>query len=92
MPQTQSQPNEILLDSRAKDHIFQTIDWFTSFRKVNNEYLKGLYGAKQPIKGKGKVIIHLSKDKQLVLQDIIYIPDVDTNCISTGHLKQKKIF
>lgn len=82
--------HQIVLDSGASCHMFNSSHYFSSLQECNGEHIgTGKEGANLPIKGKGKVVLTW-RNSHIQLSDCLYVPDLVINLISPGVLVSKK--
>ncbi|CAH9143287.1 unnamed protein product [Cuscuta epithymum] len=81
--------NEWMVDSGATKHICKNKSVFTSFSTTmgDDEELVYLADSKTAkVHGKGKVLLKLTSGKSLSLNDVLYVPEIQTNLVSVSLL------
>ena len=78
------------LDTGATKHICNSRSIFVSYQKVNEtEPMFMGNGTSSKIEGKGKVILKLTSGKDLVLSNVLHVPNITKNLISGPILSNK---
>ena len=84
-----SNPKEWWIDTGATRHICSVREMFTSFEPVTNgEKLFMGNSATSDIGGQGKVILKMTSEKELTLNNVLYVPDIRKNLVSRSLLSQ----
>ncbi|XP_024963136.1 uncharacterized protein LOC112503306 [Cynara cardunculus var. scolymus] len=77
-------------DTRATKHICNTKGSFATYQKVSDEELMSIGNtATAKVEGKGKMILKLTSRKDLVLTNVLHVPDIRKNLISGPMLSNK---
>lgn len=75
-----------VLDSAASDHMINRRNLFTEFLETKGSIAVG-DGAPLKIQGQGKICLHLSEECggiDVILFDVLYVPELEDNLISIG--------
>ncbi|KNZ53473.1 hypothetical protein VP01_322g3 [Puccinia sorghi] len=81
--------SRIILDSGASAHIFNDERYFSHLEPCSHDVIKtGKQDATLPIKGTGEVTLRWN-DRQIKLQNCLFVPDIVINLISSGCLDEK---
>ncbi|KAH9736282.1 hypothetical protein KPL71_018042 [Citrus sinensis] len=87
-----SNPREWWIDTGATRHVCSNKGLFTSFEAVSNrEKLFMGNSATSEIEGQGKVILKMTSGKELTLNNVLYVPEIQKNLVS-GSLLNKHGF
>ena len=80
------------VDTRATRHICSNKKMFSSYEAINDgEQLFMGNSSTSKIEGKGKVILKMTSGKELTLNDVLHVPEIQNNLVS-GSLLSKKGF
>ena len=80
-----------ILDSGATKHVSGNRSLFTNFNPENSQSVQTASGEILPIGGTGDVVISLSNQSTLTLTDVLYVPGLTVNLVSTPRLWHKGI-
>ena len=87
-----SNPREWWIDTGATRHVCSDIRLFTSFEAISNgEKLFMGNSATSEIESQGKVIMKMTSEKELTMNDMFYVPEIQNNLVS-GSLLNKHGF
>ncbi|KAH9678457.1 hypothetical protein KPL71_025717 [Citrus sinensis] len=87
-----SNPREWWIDTGATRHVCSDKGLFISFKAVSNgDKLFMGNSATSEIEGQGKVILNMTYGKELTLNDVLYVPEIQKNLVS-GSLLNKHGF
>ena len=65
------------VDTRATRHIYSDKKMFSSYEAINDgEQLFMGNSSTSKVEGKGKVILKMTSEKELTLNDVLYVPEV----------------
>jgi len=81
--------NTIILDSGATEHFTPNKDWLLDYKPVNNRYITIANGTKLPLLGIGNIPILTSNNREILVTEVNYIPDLKTTLLSTRTLTNK---
>ena len=78
------------VDTGATRHICSDKKMFSSYEAINEQlFLGNSFTSK--VEGKGKVILKMTSEKKLTLNDVLHVPEIQKNLVS-GSLWSKKGF
>ncbi|KAL5708533.1 hypothetical protein ACHQM5_019321 [Ranunculus cassubicifolius] len=84
-----SNPREWWYDTGATKHICSDKGLFTSYTKSNSE--ESLFmgnSSTSQIEGHGKIVLKLTSEKELTLNNVLHVPDIRKNLISGSMLSK----
>ncbi|CAI7858153.1 unnamed protein product, partial [Closterium sp. NIES-53] len=88
----QTNPVVILLNSGCSHHLMGTKDAFVDLEPSDDvNHMRDFNGALQDIRGRDTVALRGEAGKQLLIHDVLYVPGVQANLLSTGQLKQNGV-
>ena len=83
---------ELWVDTGATRHICSVKKMFSSYEAINDgEQLFMGNSSTSKVEGKGKVILKMTSEKELTLNDVLHVPKIRKNLVS-GSLLSKKGF
>ncbi|CAI7884971.1 unnamed protein product [Closterium sp. NIES-54] len=81
-------PSVVLLDSGCSHHLMGDRNAFVSMQDRGDvSHVHGFNGAVQPVRGRGTVALEGEGGKRILVSDVLYVPGVQANLLSTGQLK-----
>ncbi|CAI5471529.1 unnamed protein product [Closterium sp. Yama58-4] len=85
----QANPAVVLLDSGCSHHLMGTKDAFVDLGPSGDvKHVRGFNGALQDVQGRGTVALQGEAGKQVLIPDVLYVPGVRANLLSSGQLKE----
>ncbi|CAI5962244.1 unnamed protein product [Closterium sp. NIES-65] len=85
----QANPAVVLLDSGCSHHLMGTKEVFVDLQPSGFiKHVRGFNGALQDVQGRGTVALHGEAGKQVLIPDVLYVPGVRANLLSSGQLKE----
>ncbi|CAI5484709.1 unnamed protein product [Closterium sp. Yama58-4] len=85
----QANPAVVLLDSGCSHHLMVTKDAFVDLGPSGDvKHVRGFNGALQDVQGRGTVALQGEAGKQVLIPDVLYVPGVRANLLSSGQLKE----
>ena len=81
-------PNEWYVDTGATRHVCSDKSMFSSYTPIKGRNLLMDNSATSQIEGIGRVIVKMTYGKELLLNDILHVPDIRKNLVS-GSLLSK---
>ncbi|CAI5466466.1 unnamed protein product [Closterium sp. Yama58-4] len=85
----QANPAVVLLDSGCSHHLMGTKDAFVDLGPSGDvKHVRGFNGALQDVQGRGTVALQGEARKQVLIPDVLYVPGVRANLLSSGQLKE----
>ena len=81
--------NEWWVDTRATRHICSDKKIFSTYQFV--EYGEQLFmgnSSTSKVEGKGNVVLKMSSEKELTLNDVLHVPDIRKNLVSSSLLSK----
>ncbi|CAI5470474.1 unnamed protein product [Closterium sp. Yama58-4] len=85
----QVNPAVVLLDSGCSHHLMGTKDAFVDLGPSGDvKHVRGFNGALQDVQGRGTVALQGEAGKQVLIPDVLYVPGVHANLLSSGQLKE----
>ncbi|CAI5484510.1 unnamed protein product [Closterium sp. Yama58-4] len=85
----QANPAVVLLDSGCSHHLMGTKDAFVDLEPSGDvKHVRGFNGALQDVQGRGTVALQGEAGKQVLIPDVLYVPGVHANLLSSGQLKE----
>ncbi|CAI5482202.1 unnamed protein product [Closterium sp. Yama58-4] len=85
----QANPAVVLLDSGCSHHLMGTKDAFVDLGPCGDvKHVRGFNGALQDVQGRGTVALQGEAGKQVLIPDVLYVPGVRANLLSSGQLKE----
>ncbi|CAI7808788.1 unnamed protein product [Closterium sp. NIES-54] len=88
----QANPEVVLLDSGCSHHLMGTKAAFVDLGPSGDvKHVRGFNGALQDVSGRGTVALQGEDEKQVLIADVLYVPGVRANLLSTGQLKENGV-
>ncbi|CAI5478188.1 unnamed protein product [Closterium sp. Yama58-4] len=88
----QANPAVVLLDSGCSHHLMGTKDAFVDLGPSGDvKHVRGFNGALQDVKGQGTVALQGEAGKRVLIPDVLYVPGVHANLLSSGQLKENGV-
>ncbi|CAI7736447.1 unnamed protein product [Closterium sp. NIES-53] len=88
----QANPMAVLLDTGCFHHLMGTKAVFVDMALSDGvKHVCGFNGALQPVEGRGTVALQGEAGKRVLIPDVLYIPSVQANLLSTGQLKESEV-
>ncbi|CAI7781939.1 unnamed protein product [Closterium sp. NIES-54] len=88
----QANPTVVLLDGSCSHHLMGTKEAFADMQPSGDiRHVRGFTGALKSIKGRGTVALQGEAWKQVLVPDVLYVPDVHVNLLSAGQLKENGV-
>ncbi|CAI7879200.1 unnamed protein product [Closterium sp. NIES-54] len=85
----QANPAVVLLDSGCSHHLMGTKEVFVDLQPSGPiKHVRGFNGALQDVQGRGTVALQGEAGKQVLIPDVLYVPGVRANLLSSGQLKE----
>ncbi|CAI7881595.1 unnamed protein product, partial [Closterium sp. NIES-53] len=85
----QANPAVVLLDSGCSHHLMGTKEVFVDLQPSGSiKHVRGFNGALQDVQGHGTVALQGEAGKQVLIPDVLYVPGVRANLLSSGQLKE----
>ncbi|CAI5464445.1 unnamed protein product [Closterium sp. Yama58-4] len=85
----QANPAVVLLDSGCSHHLMGTKEVFVDMGPSGDvKHVRGFNGALQDVKGRGTVALQGEAGKRVLIPDMLYVPGVHANLLSSGQLKE----
>ncbi|CAI5486452.1 unnamed protein product [Closterium sp. Naga37s-1] len=85
----QANPAVVLLDSGCSHHLMGTKEVFVDLQPSGSiKHVRGFNGALQDVQGRGTVALQGEAGKQVLIPDVLYVPGVRANPLSSGQLKE----
>ncbi|CAI7830705.1 unnamed protein product [Closterium sp. NIES-53] len=85
----QANPAVVLLDSGCSHHLMGTKEVFVDLQPSGPiKHVRGFNGALQDVQGRGTVTLQGEAGKQVLIPDVLYVPGVRANLLSSGQLKE----
>ncbi|CAI6002160.1 unnamed protein product [Closterium sp. NIES-65] len=85
----QTNPAVVLLDSGCSHHLMGTKEAFVNLQPSGAiRHVRGFNGALQDVQGRGTVALQGEAGKQVLIPDVLYVPGVRANLLSSGQLKE----
>ncbi|CAI7799914.1 unnamed protein product [Closterium sp. NIES-54] len=85
----QANPMAVLLDSGCSHHLMGTKAVFVDMAPSDGvKHVRGFNEALQPVEGRGTIALQGEAGKRVLIPDVLYIPGVQANLLSTGQLKE----
>ncbi|CAI7888616.1 unnamed protein product [Closterium sp. NIES-53] len=82
----------VLLDSGCSHHPMGTKAVFVDIAPSDDvKHVRGFNGALQPIEGRGTVALQGEAGRRVLISDVLYVPSVQANLLSTSHLKESGV-
>ena len=87
-----SNTKEWWVDTRATHHVCSDKKMFSSYHNIDNgEQLFMGNSSSSKVEGQGKVVLKMTSGKELTLNDVLHVPEIQKNLVS-GSLLSKKGF
>lgn len=80
-----------IIDSGCSIHMSNNKSLFKNYEPVINKNVKVANGKSMKVHGKGEVIIELINKKNLLVTNVLYIPDLKHNSLSVSKLGEKGV-
>ncbi|CAI7858966.1 unnamed protein product [Closterium sp. NIES-54] len=81
----QANPMAVLLDSGCSQHLMGTKAVFIDMAPRDGvKHVRGFNRALQPVEGHGTVALQGAAGKRVLIPDVLYVPGVQANLLSTG--------
>ncbi|CAI5981431.1 unnamed protein product [Closterium sp. NIES-64] len=88
----QANPAVVLLDSGCSHHLMGTKEVFVNLQPNGPiKHVRRFNGALQDVQGHGTVALQGEAGKQVLILDVLYVPGVRANLLSSGQLKEHGI-
>ncbi|CAI7758727.1 unnamed protein product [Closterium sp. NIES-53] len=88
----QVNPMAVLLDSGCSHHLMGTKAVFIDMAPSDGvKHVRGFNGALQPVEGCGTVVLQGEAGKRVLIPNLLYIPGIQANLLSTGQLKESGV-
>ncbi|CAI5955719.1 unnamed protein product [Closterium sp. NIES-64] len=85
----QANPAVILLDSGCSHHLMGTKEVFVNQQPSGSiKHVRGFNGALQDVQGRGTIALQGESGKQVLIPDVLYVPGVRANLLSSCQLKE----
>ncbi|CAI5957149.1 unnamed protein product [Closterium sp. NIES-64] len=85
----QANPAVVLLDSGCSHHLMGTKEAFVDLQPSGFiKHVRGFNGALQDVQGCGTIALQGEAGKQVLIPDVLYVPGVRANLLSSGQLKE----
>ncbi|CAI5969134.1 unnamed protein product [Closterium sp. NIES-64] len=85
----QANPAVVLLDSGCSHHLMGTKEAFVDLQPSGFiKHVRGFNGALQDVQGRGTIALQGEAGKQVLIPDVLYVPGVRANLLSSGQLKE----
>ncbi|CAI7736537.1 unnamed protein product [Closterium sp. NIES-54] len=85
----QANPVVVLLDSDCSHHLMGTKEVFVDLQPRGSiKHVRGFNGALQDVQGRGTVALQGEAGKRVLIPDVLYVPGVRANLLSSGQLKE----
>ncbi|CAI7812395.1 unnamed protein product [Closterium sp. NIES-54] len=85
----QANPAVVLLDSGCSHHLMGTKEVFVDLQPSGSiKHVRGFNGALQDVQGRGTVALQGEAGKRVLIPDVLYVPGVRANLLSSGQLKE----
>ncbi|CAI7882959.1 unnamed protein product [Closterium sp. NIES-53] len=85
----QANPAVVLLDSGCSHHLMGTKEVFVDLQPSGSiKHVRGFNGALQDVQGCGTVALQGEAGKRVLIPDVLYVPGVRANLLSSGQLKE----
>ncbi|CAI7923314.1 unnamed protein product [Closterium sp. NIES-53] len=87
----QANPMAVLLDSGCSQHLMGTKAVFIDMAPRDGvKHVRGFNRALQPVEGHGTVALQGAAGKRVLIPDVLYVPGVQANLLSTGEFLGKE--
>ncbi|CAI7822574.1 unnamed protein product [Closterium sp. NIES-53] len=88
----QAKPMAVLLDSGCSHHLMGTKAVFVDMAPSGGvKHVRGFKGALQPVEGRGTIALQGEAGKRVLIPDVLYVPGVQANLLSTGQMKESRV-
>ncbi|CAI7811138.1 unnamed protein product, partial [Closterium sp. NIES-54] len=88
----QANPAVVLLDSGCSHHLMGTKEVFVDLQPSGDvKHVRGFNGALQDVQGRGTVALQGEVGRQVLIPDVLYVPGMRANLLSTDHLKENGV-
>ncbi|BAT98175.1 hypothetical protein VIGAN_09180700 [Vigna angularis var. angularis] len=77
------------LDSGCSTHMTGRKDWFVRMQKVKNRKIKFADNSSLEAECSGRVALRGEDGREVVIEEVLYVPGLKTNLLSLGQLLQK---
>ncbi|CAI7918905.1 unnamed protein product [Closterium sp. NIES-53] len=85
----QANPAVVLLDSGCSHHLMGTKEVFVDLQPSGSiKHVRGFNGALQDVQGRGTVALQGEAGKLVLIPDVLYVPGVRANLLSSGQMKE----
>ena len=85
-----SNTKEWWVDTRATRHVFSDKKMFSSYQTLDNG--KQLFmgnSSSSKVEGQGKVVLKMASGKELTLNDVLHVPEIQKNLVFRSLLSKK---
>ncbi|CAI7753489.1 unnamed protein product, partial [Closterium sp. NIES-54] len=88
----QANPAVVLLDSGCSHHLMGTKEVFVNLQPSGDvKHMRGFNGAPQGVQGRSTDALQGESGRQVLIPDVLYVPDVRANLLSAGQLKENGV-
>jgi len=77
------------LNSGCSTHMTGKKDWFVQIRDVSQENIRFANDSSLTAKGTGRVVLRNSGGKDVIIENVLYVPGLKSNLLSLGQLMQR---
>ncbi|CAI7887681.1 unnamed protein product [Closterium sp. NIES-53] len=82
----------VLLESGCSHHLMGTKEVFVDLQPSGPiKHVQGFNGALQDVQGRGTIALQGEAGKQVLIPDVLYVPGVRANLLSSGQLKEHSV-
>jgi len=81
--------NRIIVNSGASEHYSPNKDWFIDYKEVTNKSIIVANGQRIAIRGIGNIPIIAGDNRELLITNVNYIPEIKTTLLSPRELAKK---
>ncbi|XP_047181944.1 uncharacterized protein LOC124848335, partial [Vigna umbellata] len=78
------------LDSGCSTHMTGRKDWFVKIQGVEHGKIRFADNSSLEAEGSGRVVLRGVDGREVVIEEVMYVPGLKTNLLSLGQLLQKK--
>ncbi|CAI7930893.1 unnamed protein product [Closterium sp. NIES-54] len=87
-----AKPMAVLLDSGFSHHLMGTKAVFVDMALSDGvKHVRGFNGALKPVEARGTVALQGEAGKRVLIPDVLYVPGIQVNLLSTGQLKESGV-
>lgn len=74
------------LDFGCSTHMIGRKDWFVKMQEVMLGKIKFAYDRSLTAEGSGRVVLRNGDGKEVIIEEVLYVPGLKTNLLSLGQL------